>query len=295
MGLILCIGDVMLDVVVRINTEVNYGSDTPAKISTHGGGAAANVASWLAFSNHEVQLVSRVVDDPAGTAVMAELDKLGVQHGNIVIQGAQTGVVAVLVDKTGERTMFPESGANSGLNLSDLPALENVSAVYLSGYSLLNPASTTGVVAMVNAITSARIPIIFDPASVGTMNHVGLASVKNILPRMDIVILNEEEAFYLTGRSDIQLALKELNELVPIVVIKRGSQGAIAIKRDLDSVEVSAKSANVIDTTGAGDAFAAGFIGSWIEKSDLLAAMGSAIDLATQCVAIIGARPPVNP
>jgi sugar/nucleoside kinase (ribokinase family) len=295
MGLILCIGDVMLDVVVRINTEVNYGSDTPAKISTHGGGAAANVASWLAFSNHEVQLVSRVGDDPAGTAVMAELDKLGVQHGNIVIQGAQTGVVAVLVDKTGERTMFPESGANSGLNLSDLPALENVSAVYLSGYSLLNPASTTGVVAMVNAITSARIPIIFDPASVGTMNHVGLASVKNILPRMDIVILNEEEAFYLTGRSDIQLALKELNELVPIVVIKRGSQGAIAIKRDLDSVEVSAKSANVIDTTGAGDAFAAGFIGSWIEKSDLLAAMGSAIDLATQCVAIIGARPPVNP
>ncbi len=295
MGLILCIGDVMLDVVVRINTEVNYGSDTPAKISTHGGGAAANVASWLAFSNHEVQLVSRVGDDPAGTAVMAELDKLGVQHGNIVIQGAQTGVVAVLVDKTGERTMFPESGANSGLNLSDLPALENVSAVYLSGYSLLNPASTTGVVAMVNAITSAKIPIIFDPASVGTMNHVGLASVKNILPRMDIVILNEEEAFYLTGRSDIQLALKELNELVPIVVIKRGSQGAIAIKRDLDSLEVSAKSANVIDTTGAGDAFAAGFIGSWIEKSDLLAAMGSAIDLATQCVAIIGARPPVNP
>jgi len=295
MGLILCIGDVMLDVVVRINTEVNYGSDTPAKISTHGGGAAANVASWLAFASHKVQLVSRVGDDPAGTAVMAELDKLGVHHGNIVIQGAQTGVVAVLVDKTGERTMFPESGANSGLNLSDLPALDNVSAVYLSGYSLLNPASTTGVVAMVNAITSARIPIIFDPASVGTMNHVGLASVKNILPRMDIVILNEEEAFYLTGRSDIQLALKELNELVPIVVIKRGSQGAIAIKRDLDSVEVSAKSANVIDTTGAGDAFAAGFIGSWIEKSDLLAAMGSAIDLATQCVAIIGARPPVNP
>ena len=295
MGQILCIGDVMLDVIVRINTEINYGSDTPAKISTHGGGAAANVASWLAFASHEVQLVSRVGDDPAGTAVMAELDKLGVQHGNIVIQGAQTGVVAVLVDKTGERTMFPESGANSGLNLSDLPALENVSAVYLSGYSLLNPASTTGVVAMVNAITSERIPIIFDPASVGTMNHVGLASVKNILPRMDIVILNEEEAFYLTGRSDIQLALKELNELVPIVVIKRGSQGAIAIKRDLDSVEVSAKSANVIDTTGAGDAFAAGFIGSWIEKSDLLAAMGSAIDLATQCVAIIGARPPVNP
>ena len=79
------------------------------------------------------------------------------------------------------------------------------------------------------------------------------------------------------------------------ILLADEATGAIAIKRDLDSVEVSAKSANVIDTTGAGDAFAAGFIGSWIEESDLLAAMGSAIDLATQCVAIIGARPPVNP
>ncbi|CAB4983219.1 unannotated protein [freshwater metagenome] len=148
---------------------------------------------------------------------------------------------------------------------------------------------------MVNAITSAQIPIIFDPASVGTMSHVGLSVVKDILPRMSVVILNEEEAFYLTGRSDIKLALQELKELVPIVVIKRGSQGAIAVDRESDFVEVGAKSANVIDTTGAGDAFAAGFIGSWIEKSDLLAAIGSAIDLATQCVAIIGARPPVNP
>ncbi|MBU6242876.1 MAG: carbohydrate kinase family protein [Acidobacteria bacterium] len=295
MGLILCIGDVMLDVVVRINSEINYGSDTPAKISTHGGGAAANVASWLAYSKRAVQLVSRVGDDPAGTAVMAELDNLGVTHANIVIKGAQTGVVAVLVDKTGERTMFPESGANSGLNLSDLPALDNVSAVYLSGYSLLNPASTTGVVAMVNAITSAKIPIIFDPASVGTMSHIGLSVVKNILPRMDVVILNEEEAFYLTGRSDIQLALKELHEIVPIVVIKRGSQGAMAISHKTEFLDMAAKSTNVIDTTGAGDAFAAGFIGSWIEKSDVLAAIGSAIDLATQCVAIIGARPPVNP
>ena len=292
---ILCIGDIMLDVTVLLNRPIVEGLETRAKISTQGGGAAANVASWLSHNKTPAYLVTRVGADSAGQTLLAELDAYGVEHSNTVIPNMNTGVVIVIVGADGERTMFPESGANSGLNLSDLPALDNVSAVYLSGYSLLNPASTTGVVAMVNAITSAKIPIIFDPASVGTMNHVGLASVKNILPRMDIVILNEEEAFYLTGRSDIQLALKELNELVPIVVIKRGSQGAIAIKRDLDSLEVSAKSANVIDTTGAGDAFAAGFIGSWIEESDLLAAMGSAIDLATQCVAIIGARPPVNP
>ena len=232
---ILCIGDIMLDVTVLLNRPIVEGLETRAKISTQGGGAAANVASWLSHNKTPAYLVTRVGADSAGQTLLAELDAYGVEHSNTVIPNMNTGVVIVIVGADGERTMFPESGANSGLNLSDLPALENVSAVYLSGYSLLNPASTTGVVAMVNAITSAKIPIIFDPASVGTMNHVGLASVKNILPRMDIVILNEEEAFYLTGRSDIQLALKELNELVPIVVIKRGSQGAIAIKRYFNS------------------------------------------------------------
>ena len=291
MGQILCIGDVMLDVVIRINTEVNYGSDTPAKISTHGGGAAANVASWLAFSNHEVQLVSRVGDDPAGTAVMAELDKLGVQHGNIVIQGAQTGVVAVLVDKTGERTMFPDSGANAGLELSDLPDLAQFSAVYLSAYSLINPLSRTGILEIISKIKSANLRIILDPATVGVLIEVGVATANSWLEFVDCIVLNEEESQFLTGKKNPVDAASELLKSVNTVVIKRGSNGALGQTRGGQLIQTEAKKTTVVNTTGAGDAFAAGFISIWAKSGELIEALESGIDLAAKCVALIGARP----
>jgi sugar/nucleoside kinase (ribokinase family) len=78
---VLCIGDVMLDVIAIIETKINYGSDTPSKISTHGGGAAGNVASWSQVSGAPTKIVARVGSDHAGTAVMAELDTLKVLNG----------------------------------------------------------------------------------------------------------------------------------------------------------------------------------------------------------------------
>jgi len=113
---VLCIGDVMLDVVTKIAvlpSQVNYGSDTPATISTHGGGAAANVASWLTRTDAQSTIVGHVGDDAAGSALVSEFDALGVRHNNLVVEQGHSGVVVVLVDPTGERTMFPDNGANS--------------------------------------------------------------------------------------------------------------------------------------------------------------------------------------
>ena len=112
---ILCIGDTMLDVVAKLESEIHYASDTRATISTHGGGAAANVASWLATTGINTHLIVRVGEDAAGKTVLSELDRYGVGHSNTVLPGETTGVVIVLVDLTGERTMFPDWGANSGL------------------------------------------------------------------------------------------------------------------------------------------------------------------------------------
>ena len=114
---ILCIGDVMLDVVTKIAVlpgQINYGSDTPATISTHGGGAAANVASWLTRTDAQSTIVGHVGDDAAGSALVSEFDALGVRHHNLMADQGHSGVVVVLVDPTGERTMFPDNGANSG-------------------------------------------------------------------------------------------------------------------------------------------------------------------------------------
>lgn len=294
---VLCIGDVMLDVVTKIDvlpSQINYGSDTPAKISTHGGGAAGNVASWLTRTDARATIVGHVGNDSAGSALVSEFDALGVRHHNLVVDNGHSGVVVVLVDPTGERTMFPDNGANSGLHIGDLPELVGFNAVYISGYSPLDPLSLKGIKEMIAKIRSAGIPIYFDPASVGGMKEVAIEEVRSWLSLMDVILLNEEEATYLSGSNDLDVALEYLLQQCETVVIKRGPQGALGKTRGSDSVSVPAIPTTVIDTTGAGDSFAAGFISYYATKKDLARALMAGAEVAAHCVAIIGARPRVG-
>jgi len=295
MAKVLCVGDVMLDVIAVILTKINYGSDTPSKISTHGGGAAGNVASWARVSGAATQIVARVGNDPAGTAVISEFDALGITHGDCIVPGAQTGVVVVLVDPSGERTMFPETGANSGLSLKDLPDLTGIEVVYLSGYALLDEISRPGVLDIIAEIRNKKIPIFFDPATVGGMSQVDINEIRNWLPLMSALFMNEEEATFLTGNTQLELALDVLLQSAPTAIIKCGSEGAIGKTRDGDSIKISAMPTHVVDTTGAGDSFAGGFIATWLKTQDLQTCMEAGATAAAQCVAIIGARPHVTP
>ena len=281
----------MLDVVAILESEIHYASDTRAKISTHGGGAAANVATWLAHTGVESFLIARVGDDAAGRTVLAELDKYGVLHSNNVIKDRSTGVVIVLVDKSGERTMFPDWGANSGLSPADLPPLDDISAIYLSGYPLINPASRTGVLEIIEIAQAKKLPLIFDPASVGVLAEVGIPTVQTWLPKMNILVLNEEEAHFLSGEANPIAAAKTLLEFSETVVIKRGANGALAQSRTSPLVQVPARETTVIDTTGAGDSFAAGFLPLWISGAPLEEALLAGTATSAQCVAIVGARP----
>jgi len=294
---VLCIGDVMLDVIARINVspqKINYGSDTASRISTSSGGAAGNVAAWLTRTDARSTIVSHVGDDPAGSAIVAEFDALGVAHGELVIPGETSGVVVVLVDSSGERTMFPDKGANSRLTIADLPDLSTFQAAYISGYALLNPLARDGVLEMVAKIKADGIPIYFDPASVGSMKDVTDKELHTWFSLMDVLLLNEEESIYLTGSVDIERALDYLLDFSEVVVIKRGSAGAIAKARGFDSISVAAVATTVVDTTGAGDSFAAGFIASFSKNRDLTAALQAGGELAAGCVAIVGGRPRVG-
>ena len=287
----------MLDVIARINVspqKINYGSDTASRISTSSGGAAGNVAAWLTRTQARSTIVSHVGDDPAGAAIVAEFDALGVNHGNLVIPGETSGVVVVLVDSSGERTMFPDKGANSRLTVADLPDLSGFQAVYISGYALLNPLARDGVLAMIEKIKADGLPIYFDPASVGAMKDVADKELHTWFSMMDVLFLNEEESIYLTGSVDIERALDYLLDFSQVVVIKRGSAGAIAKSRGFDSISLPAVATTVIDTTGAGDSFAAGFIASYSLNRDLTAALQAGGELAAGCVAIIGGRPRVG-
>ena len=288
---VLCIGDVMLDVVVALQAPINYGEDTPSKITTHSGGAAGNVASWIAHTGTEASIVARVGNDSAGAAITSEFEDLGVDNSSLKKTSDATGVVVVLVDKNAERTMFPETGANSGLVLADMPSLVGFDAAYVSGYALLNPRSRAGVLEMIAAIKSAGLPLFYDTVTVGAMKEVDRELIYSWLPLMDFVLPNEEEAFYLSDSADIDDALRKLLELCPAVIVKRGSAGAIAQVRGGARVNVDAVKIAVADTTGAGDSFAAGFIATKISGGDLSTSVTAGVTLAAKCVANIGARP----
>jgi sugar/nucleoside kinase (ribokinase family) len=288
-----CIGDLMLDIVAQIPTtphDLHLGNDTRTVISTHGGGAGGNVASWLAVLGNDVTMVGRIGDDAAGSAITAEFDALGISYSEIVKEGFHTGVVICLVDPSGERTMLADNGANAGLAVSDLPALDGVDAIYLTGYAPLAPLSREGVLEMVRTINSRGIPIVFDPATVGGMQGVPVKEILSWCALMDTVIMNEEEAIYLSELSDCEAALNFFVEITPRAIIKRGSSGAIGLERGGRIISVAAHTSAVVDTTGAGDAFAAGFIDAFTARRDFSHAIERASAVAGHCVAIVGAR-----
>lgn len=296
---ILCVGDAMIDVIVKMRSDINPNSDTLSDISMHGGGAAANTATWLAYLGVTTSFAGRIGSDIAGANFHSELVSFGVKHENQPIDGAHTGTVVVLVDQNGNRTMFPDSGANSGLNPSDLPSLIGIQGVFLSGYSLFNPKSTEGVLKIINRVTEHGIPIFFDVASVGTMSAFGRDKAISLVDGFAGIFMNEDEARFLTGIKDFDGELvsvfESLASFSPLIVIKRGPKGAVAKFADSEPINQTAKETEVLDTTGAGDAFAAGFLASWLEARDLSAALSQALVVASRCVATIGARPRVNP
>ena len=281
---ILCIGDLALDVISQLKEPINYGNDTASKISSHPGGQAANVATWITRTNSRAHLVARTGNDPVGFALISDLDKYGVEHLNLMHSGRPTGVVVILVDANGERTMFPDNGANADLEVSDLPPLDDVDGVYLSGYALLDFRSRDAVLAMITKVKAAGKPIYFDPTTTGAMKIVSRDEVLSWVSQMDGILLNSEEALYLGDATDIEIAKKNLQKYTPLVVIKLGSKGALAVSGN-ESAKVSAVTTNVVDTTGAGDSFAAGFIPKWLETSDLTQALSAGAALAAKCVA----------
>jgi sugar/nucleoside kinase (ribokinase family) len=290
---ILCIGDLALDVISQLKEPINYGNDTASRISSHPGGQAANVSTWITRTHSKAQLVARVGNDPVGFALISDLDKYGVEHMNLMHSGRPTGVVVILVDSNGERTMFPDNGANADLEVSDLPPLDDVDGVYLSGYALLDFRSRDSVLSMITKIKAAGKPIYFDPTTTGAMKIVSRDEVLSWVKLMDGILLNAEEALYLGDAKDVETAEKNLTAYTPLVVIKLGSRGAMAVHKDVFA-KVSAVTTNVVDTTGAGDSFAAGFIPKWLETNDLEASLSAGTALAAKCVATVGARPPLD-
>ena len=289
---VVAVGDLMTDVVALASVPLAAGSDTRASVRVSGGGAAANTAAWLASTGAEVSYVGRAGDDLLGHAAVQALADAGVDVRVQFDADRPTGTCVVVATPDGARSMFPDAGANAGLAPDDLPPGLFVAGhhLHLSGYALLTEGSRPAALAALALARTAGMTVSVDPASVGPMRAVGVDLVLGWLDGADLLLANEDEACLLAGLSDPVEAGTALAGRFAEVVVKLGPGGAAWFGVD-GHVRVPAVPAEVVDTTGAGDCFAAGFLPAWLAGAPPLDALTAGCALAARVVTRPGARP----
>lgn len=279
---VVCIGDLMVDVVARHRGELVHGSDTPATVRLCGGGSAANTAAWLAAAGCPVTLVARVGDDALGRQALDDLRAAGVDLAVTVDPERPTGTCVVLVDGTGERTMLPSAGANAG-SLAVPELLDD--HLHVSGYALFHDASREAVRAAVRRSRTVSV----DAASAAPLRAYGPDRFLNDIGPV-LLFANAAEAAVFAGSRDPEGAVRQLGQRCGEAVVKHGADGAWW-SDGRDVVHVAAPVTAVVDSTGAGDAFAAGFLAARRAGAAVDDALAAGHALAVRTLGRAGARP----
>jgi ribokinase len=287
---VVCLGDVMVDVVARLPGPLEPGSDRPSPIHLRGGGSAANTASWLAHAGVATTLIGRVGNDVFGAWSREQLG--GVATGMSSDAHLPTGTCIVLVAPDGERTMVPDAGANAGLRPEHVDPTWFAAGghLHLSGYAVFGAARD----AALHALTLARaagMTISVGAASAAPLRELGPDAFIELIGADLLLVANRDEAAVLTGRADARSAARQLADRLGRAVVTGGAGTAVWCEDGDELVEEPATVVDEADTTGAGDAFAAGVIGALIEGLTPAAAMRAGHALAAEACRQSGGRP----
>ncbi len=271
------LGDVLLDVVVRLKEPLAPGGDVRAATRAGAGGQAANVAAWAAELGAEARCIAKRGDDPAGELVARELEAHGVELLGPVASGS-TGVVVSVVE-TGDRALASDRGSATTFAPEELDAAWLACDVlHVSGYALVREpiCATALLAARLAREAGARISV--DVAAWTEIRSFGPVLFRELLDELapDVLFATEAE-WELLGGAFLT---------APTGVLKRGARGCSVFdgeaKLDFAALEVDA-----VDPTGAGDALAAGFLlGGSLEE-----AARRGIEAAARCVAKVGSLP----
>ncbi|HXW46639.1 MAG TPA: sugar kinase [Streptosporangiaceae bacterium] len=292
---VVVVGDLMTDTVAHASLALARGSDTPATVSMHGGGSGANIAAWLAVDGAEVAFVGRRGADIAGRNRDMELMGYGVDARLVMDPERPTGTCVVMVTHKGDHTMLSDPGANAALSPDDLPQdlFAPGSHLHVSGYTLLNQGSRQAALAALNHGDRAGMSISVDGASSAPLERVGAEPFLQLTNGATLLFVNPAQGKVLTGRDDPGQAARVLNAWYPHVVMKLGADGALMYSGGRsEPVHVQAEPVEqVVDGTGAGDAFCAGFLPPWLDNKPAGEALASGCRLAARALTLVGARP----
>nr|WP_244317860.1 PfkB family carbohydrate kinase [Streptomyces chryseus] len=291
----LVVGDVVTDVVARHRKPLARATDTAARIRTLPGGAGANAACWAAYTGlADVRLLARVGVE-AGAWHEQHLRRAGVRP-QIVLDGeAATATVISLVDAAAERTFLTDSGAALRLSPGDWSCalLDGVGHLHLSGYLFFAGTSRETAGLAVRAARERGVTVSVDPASAGFIAELGVDRFLEAVAGADVLLPNEDEARLLTGLPDTGGAAAKLSRHFPLVAVTLGSGGALLAAGGEVRHRVPAVPAEAVDTTGAGDAFAGGFLAARLGGADDAGALAAGCRAGARAVTLVGGRPPL--
>jgi len=302
---VLVIGDVIDDILVRLDGPLRPDTDTGASIQRRPGGSAANVAAWLGAQGVAVEFIGRVgAGDGARHA--AELAAHGVRARLVEDAERPTGTIVVLLDADGNRSMLTDRGANLGLSLRAVPdaALAAARVVHLTGYSLfpLLAAATAGdpteepseaIRTFIDRAHSVGAIVTLDPSSTGFLADIGPERLLAAVAGVDMLFPNRAEAALLSAKPDPLAGAVALARRFPTVAVTLGADGALVVTREAGPVRVPAAPPvpACLDPTGAGDAFVAGYLAAWADGHAVEACARHGAARAAHAIGTPGGRP----
>jgi sugar/nucleoside kinase (ribokinase family) len=297
---VVVVGDLMTDTVARAAYPLAKGSDTPAAVTTHGGGSGANVAAWLALEGVDTAFVGRRGSDIAGRNRDMEMMGYGVDARLVMDQERPTGTCVVMVTHKGDRTMLSDPGANAALLPEDIERCADLFSqgthLHLSGYSLINEGSRKAAIHTLDIARKVQMSVSVDGGSSSPLKRMGAEPFLEWTQGARLLVVNAKEAEILTGRDTPEQAAKVLTAWYPQVVIKNGAEGALWYTNGRpEPVTVAAEPVEkIVDGTGAGDAFVAGLIPPWLDGKQPADALTAGCRLAAQAMKHLGARPTLD-
>lgn len=279
----------MLDVVLVPARALDPGTDVPGRVTLVQGGSAATTARWLGRLGARSTLIASVGRDAAGRALVEAIESDGVTARVIRTAGARTGRIGVFVSPGGERSFVADRAAADLLTPDDLRAswFTGADALHLPVYSLLgSPLGDAGRRA-VELARDAGAAVSVDLASIGPLLTEGRRAARALIAQVapDLLFATAAEAEALLGGRGVEGLL----ELATTAVVKRGAKGATVLScvgDDRTRFEVATEHLSATDTTGAGDAFDAGFLVGWFAAR----ASGRSLAPSLQRAAVAGHR-----
>lgn len=287
------VGDLMTDVVAMVMGPVTLGMDTPAWVESYGGGSGANVAAWLGIQGETVTYVARRGPDVVGRTREMELLGYGIDARVVMDQSRPTGTCIVIVSERGERSQFPDPGANAALAPEDIPrdVFGRDTHLHLSGYPIAHEGGRDGALTALRYAVDVGATVSVDTPSTLLLERIGGDTFLGHVAGASMLLANHEEASHLSGEHDSYSAARTLTKHFPHVVVTDGADGAVWCSAGENPVHAPAERVRVSDPTGAGDAFCAGLLPRWLAGARPAEALAAGATVAARALTQAGARP----